>query len=224
MTDKPSPKTIIRRQHDKDNPYFMMARDVAQNADLSYEAIGLLAYLLSKPDNWKIIVSDLQRPGCGRDKTIRLLKELTDAGHLRREHGQDEKGRFFYGDYVVTERPVTENPFTDNPLTVCPLAAEPLTVNPTLQNIDIQTTELQSTEANEREKESTPLAASVPAMSTSSEKITPEQQAEARNTFEALVAKFDGNSKQKPFTDAELQAQVAIIQAKYGNKPVEVQP
>lgn len=125
-------KTIIRRQHDKENPYFMMAREAAQNRILSYEAVGVLAYLLSRPDDWKIIVSDLQREGCGRDKTLRILKELTDAGHLYRERGRDEKGHFVYGDYVVSERPLTEKPYTAEPL-----PDEPYTANPHLHNTEL---------------------------------------------------------------------------------------
>lgn len=139
-----TPKTIIRRQHDKDNPYFVMARDAAQNRGLPYEAIGVLAYLLSQPDDWKVIVADLQRDGCGRDKTIRILKELTDAGHLHREVSRDEKGHFVYGDYVITERPVTENPLPGEPFTDEPLPGQPLPVNPTLQSIDIQSTKKES--------------------------------------------------------------------------------
>jgi hypothetical protein len=61
-------RTIIRSQRDRNNPYFLMRRDAAQEGRLSWEARGLLAYVLSKADNWKIRLGDLRKQGSsGRD-------------------------------------------------------------------------------------------------------------------------------------------------------------
>jgi hypothetical protein len=155
MTQELSDKTILRRQHDKDNPYFMMARDVAQNTNLSFEALGLLAYLLSKPDDWRVQVADLKREGCARDKAIRILNELKAAGHLRRatEKQPHEKGtgHFDAMEWIVsetpyTEKPSTEKPSTAEPSTAEPSTAEPLPVNPHLHNTDRQKIDSQKTE------------------------------------------------------------------------------
>lgn len=137
-------KTIIRRERGRENPYFLMARDIPQNKTLSYEAIGMAAYFLSKPDNWQIIVGDLIRGGAGRDKVYRVLRELRGAGYLHREEKRNERGRFEYGDYVFTELPLPEKPDTEKPNTVKPDTENPplhsreSTDKETLDNTDEQ--------------------------------------------------------------------------------------
>lgn len=123
---KGKPTRIRRAQHDTDNPYFQMRRDTAQDDKLSWEARGVLAYLLSKPDDWIVQVKDLQQCKCGRDKVYRILDELKTARYVFRERKQVEKGRFEWGDYLVSERPFTEmpemdtQPFPENPDTDLP--------------------------------------------------------------------------------------------------------
>lgn len=136
-------KTIIRRQHGKDNPYFMMARDLAQNKALSYEAVGMAAYLLSKPDDWQVMIVDLVRESkAGRDKVYRILSELIEVGHLHREQRKSESGRFMPSCYLFTETPHTEKPYTAKPYT-----AKPDTAKPTLHKIeDTETEKEQKTE------------------------------------------------------------------------------
>jgi len=114
---------IRRARHGRRAPYFSMARATAQDNSMSYEARGMLAYLLSKPDDWTILVSDLQMDGCGRDKTYRILRELINAGYIRdREKYRDENGRWVWTDYELYEvpihrEPVPEKPYTDEPYT-----------------------------------------------------------------------------------------------------------
>lgn len=97
--------TIIRAKHDKQNKYFMMRRETAQDDGLSWAARGVLCYLLSKPDNWEIKVEDLQQ-NCGESKIYRILKELKKAGYLQdRSKKQDEKGRWSWTPYVLYETP-----------------------------------------------------------------------------------------------------------------------
>lgn len=114
MTEK-KPTTIERAQKGKDNPYFLSARQPAQNKDLSWEARGVLWYLLSKPDDWKIQIADL-RQGCGRDKVYGILKELKDSGYL--EYVEERKqGKVIRTFYRVHETPLTEIPETVQPET-----------------------------------------------------------------------------------------------------------
>ena len=108
--------TTIRAPRTKDRPYFSMSRAAAQDRVLSFEARGMLAYLLSKPDNWQAQVKDLQQ-GCGRDKVRKTLKELETAGYLTVEQQHDSKGQFTRNIYQVHEVPLTENPSTDSPST-----------------------------------------------------------------------------------------------------------
>jgi len=136
--------TIIRVAHDTTNPFFMMVRSTAQDESLSWEARGVLAYLLSKPDDWKVMIPDLQQQ-CGRDKVKRILAELEDAKYLTVDRdNHDKDGHFAPNNYKVHE-----TPFTENPLTVNPSTEKPLTENPQVHKKDVQDTDLHKKELQE---------------------------------------------------------------------------
>jgi len=86
----------IRTNHNHDHPYFMLARETSQDNNLSYEALGMLTYLLSKPDTWETHMTDLtKRLRCGRDKAYRIVKELCDARYMKApKKYQDKAGRW----------------------------------------------------------------------------------------------------------------------------------
>jgi hypothetical protein len=77
--------TILRAPKNKRNPYTSVRRATFEDRGLSWEARGLLAYLLVKPDDWEIQVADLidASPG-GRDKVYRILNELEAHGYVER--------------------------------------------------------------------------------------------------------------------------------------------
>lgn len=134
-------QTIIRVVHTSN--YFSMARSSAQDSNLSWEARGMLAYFLSKPDDWQVRVADLQQK-CGRDKAKAILVELEEARYIRVERGQHnpETGEFATNIYFVYETPFTENPLTVEPLTVNP----PLTYNREEQSTENRDNNLSSLE------------------------------------------------------------------------------
>lgn len=112
--------SIIRVEHDSDNPYIMVSRSMAQQRGLSFEARGVLLYLLSKPNDWQVQPKDIQAEGeIGRDVCSRILKELEDSGYLlvEREIGKANE-------YVVRERPFQTSPVFSN--------GNPVTGNPPL--------------------------------------------------------------------------------------------
>lgn len=128
-------QTIIRAPRGKDCPYFAVRRGTAQDSRLSFEARGALIYFLSKPDDWEIQLQDIMREGhCGRDRALRILKELETCGYLTKEkQTQNKEGRFNPVSLLVHEVPCTEKPdtVTGTPSTEKPLTGEPLTENPT---------------------------------------------------------------------------------------------
>jgi hypothetical protein len=64
---------------------------------LSWEARGILAYLLSKPDGWVCRNYDLENNGpAGRDKIKRILKELKEFGYMVRDRQRKADGTFDY--------------------------------------------------------------------------------------------------------------------------------
>jgi hypothetical protein len=114
---------IIRTPHDTERHWFAMSRATAQDKNLSWEARGVLAYLLSKPSDWKVMVADLKQ-NCGRDKVRKILFELKSLGYLTITQGHDEKGhwtseyRVYETAQPITEKPSTVNPAPDKPETV----------------------------------------------------------------------------------------------------------
>ena len=73
---------------------------------LSMQALGLLAYLLSRPDDWN--PERVQLAGQftnGRDAVAAALRELEAAGHLTRRRERGEAGRWEWK-RVVHELPV----------------------------------------------------------------------------------------------------------------------
>lgn len=115
MADKAKPIRIRRAPHNDDNPYMMISRATAQNINLTYEAFGLLGFLLSKPVDWVVQPNALRRKGCGRDKVYNLINELIDARYVVRDIVKDDNQRVKYVDYLVYEEPLPDLPDQEKP-------------------------------------------------------------------------------------------------------------
>lgn len=143
---------IVRVVHNRTNPYTMIHQDVLENAALSWEARGMLAYLLGKPDNWTVRFTDLVRQSpAGPTKTRRIFNELQKAGHIKRERISTAHGHFDWTS-TIYEVPVKQD---DKP-TICrkPIDGKPTNGKPTdITSIDLPITEsdsLVSTQENRR--------------------------------------------------------------------------
>jgi hypothetical protein len=144
--------TIIRTNK-KDNPYVMIDKYGLNDERLSWKAKGLLAYLLSKPDDWQIYESDLINRGPdGRDSVRTALRELEANGYLQRRQLRNEDGSFGKMEYIVYERPIVlseetapadgnsvygDSLQTQNPRTENPTSDNPLLLNNDLTKNDI---------------------------------------------------------------------------------------
>lgn len=110
----------------------MLDKGFLNNPELTWQAKGLLAYMLSLPNDWIFNISDLtNRSKNGRDATNNILRELQTAGYIQKEQARAESGKFAKTSFLVFETPV-QVPFTENPLTVNPSTGKPSTENPTL--------------------------------------------------------------------------------------------
>lgn len=174
-TEQPN---IIRSPHAKERPYFCMSRKTAQDNRLSLEARGILAYLLSKPDDWEIMKSDLMTAGnCGRDKINSIIKELIKFGYLIVEYPHvtedgPKKGQFLPAFYRLHEEPFTENPLT-------PEASTPN------QHLD-STEETHSTDSTEK-----PLCATQRTRKKSGKKVIPAEKMNPMKDEIAAVFEWD---------------------------------
>ncbi len=133
MSSDSNDALIIRSPRGSESPYFATARHAAQDMTLTYEARGMLWYLLSKPDNWETRVGDLMKSYARRDKTYNILRELREHGYITRPRTRNAGGSWVWGDYQVHESPVPENErtlYNRSPLPALPDTGSPDTVKP----------------------------------------------------------------------------------------------
>lgn len=109
MTDEPKGHAdcIIHVVHNFENPYVMLSRETVNDSTLSWAARGMLAYLLSKPDDWMVRMRDLERQSpVGYQATATILRELMAHGYVKRERKVGpNKGRFVW-ETTVYEVPI----------------------------------------------------------------------------------------------------------------------
>lgn len=121
---------IIRRGSNLTGNFYILDNRIAEDAGLSWEARGLLIFLLCKPTNWTISVQHLVNSGnAGRDKVMRILKELKDAGYVEQSRVRNEQGHLGDTEYVIHESPKLGQPKSENPVLAGRL---PKLENPTL--------------------------------------------------------------------------------------------
>jgi hypothetical protein len=79
----------------KDARYFVASNIPFNDKRLSWEARGVMGYLLSKPDEWQVRMADLVNQGPAGLKVIRrVLAELRQYGYMSREKVKGEHGHF----------------------------------------------------------------------------------------------------------------------------------
>lgn len=92
----------------KDGHYFTASNIPFNDERLSWEARGVMGYLLSKPNDWTISRTDLIKRGdAGRDKIQRILKELEECGYVDRVRRKRPDGTFYY-ETTVYEVPTVD--------------------------------------------------------------------------------------------------------------------
>ncbi len=123
--------------------FVIVDQSAVEDQRLSWAARGLLAYLLSRPDDWKVLVNDLKKRGnLGRDGIYALLRELRRAGYVRFQRHRDAQGRVRGGTYIVSEVPAPHPgwPDTVEPGPALPCPAKPGTLPKTDRTKETTTT------------------------------------------------------------------------------------
>jgi hypothetical protein len=108
----------------KDERYFVASNVPFNDTRLSWEARGVMGYLLSKPDQWHVRMTDLVNQGPAGIKVIRrVLAELRKYGYMSRECIKDDQGHF---SWVTTlyESPELNRPYSPNGNTVTEAPSE----------------------------------------------------------------------------------------------------
>ena len=101
---------IIRTR--KRNNYTVVDKTPFEDERLTWAARGVLAYLLTKPDDWKVRVNDLLRkaPGCGRDQMRRIIAEIEAYGYMTREKVWNPQTKQIDWETIVHEAPQPADP------------------------------------------------------------------------------------------------------------------
>ena len=93
--------SLIIRGNIREN-FSVLPNDLMNDERLSADALGVLVYLLSKPTDWQVRVTELRRRfDIGRDKVYRILGSMEQYGYLVRESVKAEGA-------VATERASAE--------------------------------------------------------------------------------------------------------------------
>ena len=132
---------IIRTK--REHNYTVISNKVYEKNQLSWQAMGLLGYLLTKPDNWKVMVAELvnvtkdTKKPTGSNGIYNIINELKEKGFISVRKNSDGST-----DYTVYDEPIQqsshENPNQANPNQANPNQANPNQAETTLVNTDIQ--------------------------------------------------------------------------------------
>ncbi len=150
--------SIVRVEHDRNKPYTIVDNRTINDESLSWDALGLLTWLLSKPDHWTVRVQALQNNRkAGKHLINRLLKELETSGYLTRKQVRADNGTWLLESLVreLSDQCRKSAPVDRKSADQCGLAgaAEPATDNPPLVSTELANTE----EANNKTPECNPF-------------------------------------------------------------------
>lgn len=115
-------KNIIRIE--KRDKFTVISRKLLEDKRLKWSTRGILAYLLSKPDNWVLQIVDLKKNGdLGRDAVYDRIKQAIEYGYISRIALRNENGRMYGVEYIVREYP--DKPYPENQYAVKPDSEKP---------------------------------------------------------------------------------------------------
>lgn len=126
----------------KERNYTMIDNTVLKDNRLTWKAKGLMAYLLSLPDDWEVHFSEIEKHSTDGKSALRsAINELKQYGYLRYEQRR-ENNKFSVGVYIIIESPFTDFQQTGN-LQAEKLKTEnqPLLITNTNKELNVQKTD-----------------------------------------------------------------------------------
>jgi hypothetical protein len=108
-------RSVVRVEHDKNNPFVMVSVDTIRDTSISFESRGFLIFLLAKPDECRVRPEQIaEECGLHRATVYRMLNVLIKEGYVYREIITRRKpdGTFDSGSiYTVHEKRLEHVPF-----------------------------------------------------------------------------------------------------------------
>ena len=125
--------SIIRTK--REHNYTVINNKVYEKNQLSWQAMGLLGYLLTKPDNWQVMVAELvnvtknTKKPTGSNGIYNIINELKEKGFISVRKNSDGST-----DYTVYDEPIQQSSH-ENPNQANPNQAETTLVNTDIQQV-----------------------------------------------------------------------------------------
>lgn len=187
---------IYRCPHDNENPFTIISNSLLRNSDLSFEALGLLCFLLSHSFKWKTSRAAIgKQRKIGEHKLKRIFDELIDHGYVNMTFINGKNGHR-HVNYLFSESnkfkkrvPHLDFPGLDFPGPVFPGTKE------------------------EQVQRSTNINTTTTTMETSSEAVVGSSSTTESNAKEAVVG-----SPSQPPTQSKAQDQVDVLMQKVDPK------
>lgn len=129
--------------------FTIIDNDIINDPRMHLKALGLFAYMWSKPDDWQFYISEIATHfKDGESAVSSAMKELMELGYLKRTQNRKD-GKFSTYDYVLQEIPKPENhssvPKSDLPKPEKSKSEKPIPENQGLLITDNTNTDLNNT-------------------------------------------------------------------------------
>lgn len=104
-------QSIFKKVKTNEDKYAQILNELINNRNLSYKALGIITYILSKPSDWQIYISDIIRDGKDAEKSVRSgINELIEQKYMQKYRVFDtDTGKVHHWETLVSEEPFNEN-------------------------------------------------------------------------------------------------------------------
>ena len=125
----------------KDNNYSVINNTGLKDKRLSWKAKGILAYILTLPDDWVFYREELSQHAKDGINSLRSgMQELKEYGYIQRFPIRDEKNKIVRWETIIYEIPMDDFPPVETPPAGNPVAGNLPVENHKLLNTNIQST------------------------------------------------------------------------------------
>ena len=131
--------------------FTIIDNDIINDPRMHLKALGLFAYMWSKPDDWQFYISEIATHfKDGESAVSSAMKELMELGYLKRTQNRKD-GKFSTYDYVLQEIPKPEN-HSSVPKGYLPKPEKPKSEKPIPENQGLLITDSTNTDLNNTNK------------------------------------------------------------------------
>ena len=89
--------------------YFIASKYYVEDENISWKAKGIMSYLFSKPDDWQIYQTQLEKVSIDGKASVRsTINELINNGYMTRQSRRKSNGDFDGYDYTLHEYPTND--------------------------------------------------------------------------------------------------------------------